>query len=84
MKNTFIALLTLFMASCVQQNESQSSEVRGDYKVELLFEKDGCKVYRFNDGRTVYYTDCTGRLEYSYQQRNSKTTTTHYVENTTN
>lgn len=30
-------------------------------KVELLFEKDGCKVYRFNDGNDHYYTDCRGQ-----------------------
>lgn len=36
-------------------------------KVELLFEKDGCKVYRFYDGNTHYYTDCRGQ-----------TMTTHY------
>lgn len=31
------------------------------YKVEYLFEYDGCKVYRFWDGHTVYFTNCNGQ-----------------------
>ena len=31
------------------------------YKVQFLFEHEGCKVYRFNDaGNTVYFTNCNG------------------------
>lgn len=31
------------------------------YKVEYLFEHDGCKVYRFMDmGNYVYFTNCQG------------------------
>ena len=31
------------------------------YKVEYLFEHDGCKVYRFRDnGNYVYFTSCKG------------------------
>jgi hypothetical protein len=31
------------------------------YKVEYLFEHDGCKVYRFMDnGHYVYFTNCRG------------------------
>ena len=31
------------------------------YKVDYLFEHDGCKVYRFYDnGRHVYFTNCNG------------------------
>lgn len=31
------------------------------YEVAYLFEHDGCKVYRFtDDGRYVYFTNCTG------------------------
>jgi len=32
------------------------------YKVEYLFEHDGCKVYRFYDyGNYVYFTNCNGQ-----------------------
>lgn len=31
------------------------------YRVDFLFEYDGCKVYRFNDyGNYVYFTNCNG------------------------
>lgn len=31
------------------------------YKVEYLFEHDGCRVYRFQDmGNWVYFTNCDG------------------------
>ncbi|WP_455638894.1 DUF4884 domain-containing protein [Parabacteroides sp.] len=31
------------------------------YKVEYLFEHDGCKVYRFMDmGHYIYFTNCQG------------------------
>ena len=31
------------------------------YKVEYLFEHDGCKVYRFMDmGNYIYFTNCEG------------------------
>jgi hypothetical protein len=31
------------------------------YRIEYLFEHDGCKVYRFkDDGHYVYFTNCTG------------------------
>jgi len=31
------------------------------FKVDYLFEHDGCKVYRFNDnGHWVYFTNCNG------------------------
>lgn len=31
------------------------------YRVDYLFEHDGCKVYRFkDDGHYVYFTNCKG------------------------
>lgn len=33
------------------------------YKVDYLFEHDGCKVYRFYDrGNYVYFTNCSGEV----------------------
>ena len=41
-----VAILSLFiLVGCVKKAEK--TEVRGNYNVELLFENDGCKVYRF-------------------------------------
>ena len=37
-----------------------------DVKVELLFEIDGCKVYRFYDGGPKYFTKCAGSSSTSW------------------
>lgn len=37
------------------------SDNNTSYKVDYLFEHDGCKVYRFYDkGNYVYFTNCNG------------------------
>ena len=51
------------LPSCI--TEKPISKVSPDnnprYKVEYLFEHDGCKVYRFKDeGHYVYFTNCQG------------------------
>nr|WP_231496802.1 DUF4884 domain-containing protein [Prevotella sp. 10(H)] len=33
------------------------------YRVDYLFEHEGCKVYRFQDmGEYIYFTNCSGSL----------------------
>lgn len=40
---------------------SNPSENNSTYKVEYLFEHEGCKVYRFYDRSSyIYFTNCTG------------------------
>ncbi|WP_312190174.1 hypothetical protein, partial [Sphingobacterium sp.] len=46
--------------------KTERTEVNG-IKLDLLFEKDGCKVYRFYDGQAVYWSDCRGNIEYDYK-----------------
>ena len=42
---------------------TKAPENNGTYKVDYLFEHDGCKVYRFLDnGRWVYFTNCSGNV----------------------
>ena len=37
--------------------------------MELLFEQDGCKMYRFKDGtRYVYWVNQTGKVNSDYMQ----------------
>ncbi len=55
LKLSIIALAILF-TSCI--NEPKQTEQNGNFKIEFLFEKDGCKMYRFRDGaRYIYWTD---------------------------
>lgn len=65
-------ILSLFLLiGCVKKAEK--TEAKGNYKVELLFENDGCKVYRFYDGRYIYYTDCSGKTSYKSGNKNRTT-----------
>lgn len=41
--------------------QAQLGSTNKDYPVTLLFENDGCKVYRFSDDGWHYYTDCRGQ-----------------------
>lgn len=62
-----LALLSLAFSCNQQAIKTETTEVNG-IKLELLFEKEGCKVYRFYDGMYyVYWSDCSGRTEYSHK-----------------
>lgn len=70
---TLVILLAsaFFITSCYKnaQHEEQTSNL--SFKLEVLFEKEGCKVYRFYDaGRAVYWTDCRGVVSTEYFVKN--------------
>lgn len=74
MKSSKVLVLILF--SCVLlfscQKSPQISSVRGNFKVEFLFEQNGCKVYRFKDGLYyVYWSDCQGKTQYESSRKNA-------------
>lgn len=49
------------------------------YRVEYLFEHDGCKVYRFYDrGNYVYFTNCRGEAT-SIQNDSTRTQTSSMI-----
>lgn len=62
----FFAVLAalLVLAACAVPAKpiySKPTENNKDYKIEYLFEHEGCKVYRFSDmGNWVYFTNCNG------------------------
>jgi hypothetical protein len=59
-----IAIIVFFLASGCATSvplETKESENNQTYKVDYLFEHEGCKVYRFYDrGNYVYFTNCQG------------------------
>jgi hypothetical protein len=63
-KPLFIAFCILFsISSCtIQMPVSKGKAANNkDYEVAFLFEHDGCKVYRFEDGgQLIYFTSCNG------------------------
>lgn len=64
MKNrsvVFIALLSLMGCTVQKPVSTVTPKNNRFYEVEYLFEHDGCKIYRFQDGANrVYFTNCRG------------------------
>ena len=62
-KSLLIVIVSCEFLSCTRQIpvSKVTPENNKTYKVDFLFEHDGCKVYRFNDsGNRVYFTNCNG------------------------
>ncbi len=67
-----VLLIIVLLTSC--NGEAKESTQDGDFKIELLFEKDGCKVYRFMDGgRYIYWSNCSGNIQSNYYKSYGKT-----------
>lgn len=72
-----------FLLSCEGEAESVTQSGNPDYKIEFLFEHDGCKIYRFYDGRYIYWTDCKGKTEQNFSESSGKSTHPVYIQNET-
>lgn len=73
-------VICLLFIGC-SKGESIESHQKGDFKVEFLFEQDGCKMYRFQDGgRDIYWSNCNGKVNSDYETRSKSSTRHHYVE----
>lgn len=67
---TSLLLVLVLLSSC--KGDSKESIQNGDFKIEFLFEMDGCKVYRFKDGtRYVYWSNCSGNIQSRHYQGKS-------------
>ena len=56
-----LLLLTLISCTVGHPISTEAPHNNQTYKVDYLFEHDGCKVYRFADrGCYVYFTNCNG------------------------
>ena len=77
-------LLGLTLAGC--GNKQDKIEKTSNPKIDLifLFEKDGCKMYRFcNGGRSVYWSDCRGKVEVTHTDIIGKVPVPYVVESET-
>lgn len=80
----YTACVFLTLTSCSGRGDAKNAVRDGDFKIEFLFEKDGCKMYRFKDGgRYIYWSNCDGRTEYSYFQSYGKGGYTVYEQSVT-
>lgn len=64
MKKLTLLFAIVLIAGCHKDAQETHSTTNSDIEVELLFEKDGCKVYRFYDGRSIYWCNCEGSVTY--------------------
>lgn len=57
-----ILISLLALSACAKNNAVETTNTNNpEIPVSLLFEKDGCKVYRFQDGRRYhYFVKCEG------------------------
>ena len=84
MKNTLIIALALIMLGCGKKAKEKIQTNNSEIKIDLLFEHDGCKIYRFTDGgHDVYWTDCRGKVETTYSRSTGKSAYTVRIQNET-
>ncbi|HEY1957862.1 MAG TPA: DUF4884 domain-containing protein [Polyangiaceae bacterium] len=57
---TLFLFATLACAGCIAPPLATSATSNPSIQVDLLFEHDGCRVYRFIDGGYHYFARCEG------------------------
>jgi len=78
----YLIILLLF-CSCL--NKAQEKTISGDFELQFLFEKNGCKMYRFNDGGDwIYWSDCEGRTQNDDYIQQGETQIHYHQETITN
>jgi hypothetical protein len=82
---TIIVVSCLLLGCSTKTTEKTNDEIVSSKEVELLFEYDGVKVYRFYDhGRYIYFTNTSGRVEYTRLYHVGKTICTEKVQTSCN
>lgn len=60
-----LGMVPMAIMGCAKDPET-TQQVNAQFKVDTLFTKDGCTVYRFFDeGRYRYFTNCRGETKWS-------------------
>lgn len=71
MRKYFIIILFIFLYGCSVEPEQVEKTSNQNIKVDFLFEKDGCRVYRFTDGgQNIYWTNCRGNISWKQGAKN--------------
>lgn len=77
-----IALAAIMLSGCEKKAVERTEQI-GSWQVEKLFTVDGCSVYRFQDGRDVYFSNCPGQAQYEYSVQAGKVMSYHDLQATT-
>jgi hypothetical protein len=65
MKKYFLVFICIVFISCHREGQSTKVTNNKNFDVELLFETDGCRVYRFWDaGNPIYFINKEGNTFY--------------------
>lgn len=76
-----IVILSFLFMGCTNDTPKTNDEVLIEKKVKLLFEYEGVKVYKFSDnGRDVYFTNTSGKIEYSRMNQSGGALSTKHVQ----
>ena len=73
MKRIWIILAVLAFSGCIKDSVSKSSTNNPGFSVETLFDHDGCRVYRFDDGGNYrYFARCGSSTSTSWNEQHGK------------
>lgn len=77
-KFIMVGCACLSLLGCERPALEKKSTNNVNFNVELLFEHEGCRVYRFSDGDTKYFVNCQGKVMWNetYQDGQGHTYTT--------
>lgn len=77
MKRLLLPIL-LALGGCLKAPVAMTGTTNPKMPVDLLFEHDGIKVYRFEDGgRAIYFTDARGATDWNVTHSSKSSYTTH-------
>jgi GH24 family phage-related lysozyme (muramidase) len=84
MKSTVLLAFAILLFGCQETQRTTTTVLANeDFHVELLFEIEGCKMYRFRDNRAVYWSDCRGKVQSSFSVQSGKAHITYDQETIT-
>jgi hypothetical protein len=73
MKKLLLFCLFIVFTSCLKEPLKTLETNNSEYKIHLLFEVDGCKVYKFYDASNVrYFTTCNGSVSFKTSEKHPK------------
>lgn len=72
MKKLLFVLIVATMLSGCEKDAESTTQVGNGINLEKLFTQGDCTMYRFHDeGRTIYWSDCSGQTQYLAQSSKS-------------